>query len=243
MLWHYRLGHPNFMYLKKMFPSLFNKRLKKFHCETCQLSKHTRSTYPLQPYKSSQPFSLIHSDVWGPSRTSNITSSRWFVTFIDNHTRVTWVFLMKEKSEVGRIFEIFHTMVQTQFQTNIKVLRTNNGREYYNSMLNSYLQKNGIIHQSSCVDTPQQNGVAERKNRHLLEVTRLLMLATNVPKQIWGEAVLSTTYLINRIPSSVLNFNTPHTVLQTTYPTSKILTSIPLKVFGCLAFVHNLDPP
>ena len=67
MLWHYRLGHPNFMYLKKMFPSLFNKRLRNFHCETCQLSKHTRSTYPPQPYKPSQPFSLIHSDVWGPS--------------------------------------------------------------------------------------------------------------------------------------------------------------------------------
>ena len=177
-----------------------------------------------------------------PSRANNITGSRWFVTFIDDHTRVTWVFLMKEKSEVGWIFEIFHTMVQTQFQTNIKVLRTNNGREYYNSMLNFYLQKNGIVHQSSCVDTPQQNGVAERKNRHLLEVTRSLMLATNVPKQFWGEVVLSATYLINRVPSSVLNFNTPHTVLQTTYPTSKILTSIPLKVFGCSAFVHNLDP-
>jgi len=241
MLWHYRLGYPNFMYLKKMFPSLFNKRLRNFHCETCQLSKRTRSTYPPQPYKPSQPFSLIHSDVWGPPRASNITGSRWFVTFIDDHTRVTRVFL-KEKSEVARIFEIFHAMVQTQFQTNIKVLRTNNGHEYYNSMLNSYLQKNGIVHQSSCVDTPQQNGLAERKNRHLLEVTRSLMLATNVPKQFWEEAVLSATYLINKMPSSVLNFNTPHAVLQTTYPTNKILTSIPLKVFGCLAFVHNLDP-
>ena len=152
------------------------------------------------------------------------------------------MFLMKEKSEVGQILEIFHTMVQTQFQTNIKVLRIDNGREYYNSMLNFYLQKNGIVHQSSCVDTPQQNGVAERKNRHLLEVTRSLMLATNVPKQFWGEVVLSATYLINRVPSSVLNFNTPHTVLQTTYPTNKSLTSIPLKVFGCSYFFHNLDP-
>lgn len=155
MLWHYRLGHPNFMYLGKMFPSLFNKRLRNFHCEICQLSKHTRSNYPPQPYKPSKPFSLIHSDVWGPSRVSNITGARWFVMFIDDHTRVTWVFLMKEKSDVERVFEIFHKMVQIQFQTNIKVLRTDNGREYYNSMLNSYLQKHGIVHQSSCVDTPQ----------------------------------------------------------------------------------------
>ena len=122
MLWHYRLGHPNFLYLKKMFPSIFNKSLNFFHCEICEMSKHTRNTYPVQPYKPSHPFSLIHSDVWGPSRVNTITGSRWFVTFIDDHTRVTWVFLMKEKSEVGKIFENFHNMVQTQFQTSIQVL-------------------------------------------------------------------------------------------------------------------------
>lgn len=242
MLWHYRLGHPNFMYLEKIFPSLFNKNQKNFQCETCQLSKHTRSHYPPQPYKPSQPFSLIHSDVWGPSRVHNITGSRWFVTFIDDHTRVTWVFLMKEKSEVGKIFEVFHNMVQTQFQSKIQILRTDNGREYYNLALTSYLQKVGIVHQSSCVDTPQQNGVAERKNRHLLEVTRSIMSATNVPKQFWGEAVLSATYLINRMPSRILDFKTPLSTLQTTFPASKILSSIPLKVFGCSAFVHNLNP-
>lgn len=103
-------------------------------------------------------------------------------------------------------------------------------------------QKCGIVHHSSCMDTPQQNGVTERKNRHLLEVTRSLMMATNVPNQFWGEAVLSATYLINRMPSRVLNFNTPHSTLQAFYQTSKILTSIPLKVFGCSVFVHNLDP-
>ena len=129
------------------------------------------------------------------SRVHNITGSRWFVTFIDEHTHITWVFLMKEKSEVGRIFEIFHNMVQTQFHSRIQVLRTNNGREYYNLALNSYLQKVGIVHLSSCVDTPQQNGIAEWKNTHLLEVTRSIMLASNVPKQFWGEAVLSATYL------------------------------------------------
>ena len=156
---------------------------------------------PPQPYKPSQPFYVIHSDVWGPSRVRNVNGSRWFVTFIDDHTRITWVYLMKDKSEVGRIFECFPTMVQTQFQSKIRVLRSDNGREYYNSALSSYFTQHGIIHQTSCVDTPQQNGVAERKNRHLLEVTRSLMLATNVPNHFWGEAVLFATYLINRMPS------------------------------------------
>ncbi|RVW59644.1 Retrovirus-related Pol polyprotein from transposon RE1 [Vitis vinifera] len=100
---------------------------------------------------------------------NNITGSRWFVTFVDDHTRVTWVFLMKKKSEVREIFENFNNMVQTQFQAKIQVLRTDNAREYYHNILGSYLLENGIVHQSSCIDTPQQNGVAERKNRHLME--------------------------------------------------------------------------
>lgn len=128
---------------------------------------------------------------------------------------------MKEKSEVGRIFEIYHKMVQTQFQSNIQILRTDNGREYYNLALNSYLQKVGIVHQSSCVDTPQQNGVAERKNRHLLEVTRSIMLATNVLQHFWGEVVLSETHLINRTPSRILNFKTPLSTLQTYFQPAK----------------------
>ena len=249
MLWHYRLGHPNFSYLEKLYPSLFNKNSKNFQCEICQLSKHTRNSYSIQPYKPSHPFSLIHSDVWGACRINNITGSRWFVTFVDDHTRVTWVFLMKKKSEVREIFENFNNMVQTQFQAKIQVLRTDNAREYYHNILGSYLLENGIVHQSSCIDTPQQNGVAERKNRHLMEVARSLMIASNVPKQLWGEAVLTATYLINRMPSRILQFKTPCQILLAAYPSARIISSIPIKVFGCTAFVHihksqrsKLDP-
>lgn len=200
MLWHYRLGHPNFIYLKKMFPSLFNKDSVFFKCEVCELAKHTKSHYSIQPYKPSKPFTLIHSDVWGPSRVSNNIGSRWFVTFIDDHTRVTWVFLMKGKLEVGSIFENFHKMVQTQFQSNIQILRTDNGGEYFHHTLGTYLAKNGIVHQTSCPYSPRQNGTTERKNRHLLEVIRALMLSMNVPSHFWGDALLSSSYLINRMP-------------------------------------------
>jgi len=76
LLWHYRLGHPNFVYLRKLFPSLFKSQdPHKLHCEICQYSKHVRNNYPSQNYISSHPFSLIHSDVWGPSRVKNITGS------------------------------------------------------------------------------------------------------------------------------------------------------------------------
>ena len=82
MLWPYRLGHPNFLYLEKLFPSLFhNKNPNEFQCEICQFSKNIRYSYPNRSYKASQPFSMIHSDVWGPSRIKNVTGSRWFISF------------------------------------------------------------------------------------------------------------------------------------------------------------------
>ena len=249
MLWHYRLGHPNVMYLKHLFPSLFNKNPKSFECEICQLSKQVRSHFPFQPYKASSPFSMIHSDIWGPSRIKNVTGTRWFVSFIDDHTRLTWVFLMKEKSETGQIFKNFKNMIQTQFQSKIQILKSDNARDYFNSILGEFLAKEGIVHLSSCVDTPQQNGIAERKNRHLLEVARSLMFSTNVPKLFWGEAVLTAAYLINRMPSRVLKFQTPCQTLLKSFPTTRLISIVPPKIFGCSVFVHinqqhrsKLDP-
>ncbi|RVW75579.1 Retrovirus-related Pol polyprotein from transposon RE1 [Vitis vinifera] len=131
--------------------------------------------------------------------------SRWFVTFVDDHTRVTWVFLMKKKSEVREIFENFNNMVQTQFQAKIQVLRTDNAREYYHNILGSYLLENGIVHQSSCIDTPQQNGVAERKNRHLMEVARSLMSFkrenwSTDEFQFWETEISTTSPLSSSLP-------------------------------------------
>ncbi|RVW56514.1 Retrovirus-related Pol polyprotein from transposon TNT 1-94 [Vitis vinifera] len=237
---HYRLGHPSFVYLAKLFPKLFiNKNPASYHCEICQFAKHTRTVYPQIPYKPSTVFSLVHSDVWGPSQIKNISGTRWFVTFVDDHTRVTWVFLMKEKSEVGHIFQTFNLMVQNQFNSKIQVLKSDNAKEYFTSSFSTYLQNHGIIHISSCVDTPQQNGVAERKNRHLLEVARCLMFSSNVPNYFWGEAILTATYLINRMPSRVLTFQSPRQLFLQQFPHTHAASSdLPLKVFGCTAFVH-----
>ena len=104
---------------------------------------------------------------------------------------------MKHKSDVNTIFPAFHKMVKTQFDAKIQTVRSNNGREYFNQYLSSYFEKKGIVHQSSCTDTQQQNGVVERKNRHLLKVTRALIFQMNVPKTYWGKVVLTATHLIN----------------------------------------------
>lgn len=114
MLWHHRLGHPSFSYLKFLLPALFkNKNTASFTCDIYQFAKHTRVPFSPKPYTPSMPFSLIHSDIWGPSRVTTLNGKRWYITFIDDHTQVTWVYLLKDKSKTSQIFQTFHKMVQT----------------------------------------------------------------------------------------------------------------------------------
>ena len=185
-------------------PDLFkNKDLAFFQCEICKLAKHHRSTFSIQPYQPSKHFLLIHTDIWGPSRISTRCGKKWFVTFIDDHTRVCWVCLLKEKSKVESVFQKFYSKVLTQFQEKIKIVRSDNEKKYLNKILGKFFLEKGIVHQSSCKDTPQQNGVTERKNKYLLEVARALLFSKNIPKSLWGEAILTATYLINRMPSRI----------------------------------------
>lgn len=103
---------------------------------------------------------------------------------------------------------------------------------------NTYLTQHGMLHETSCVDTASQNGDAERKNRHLLETTRALLFHMKVPKSFWADAVLTSCYLINRIPSTVLDFEIPYKVL---FPNKK-LHPIKPRVFGCICYVRDLNP-
>lgn len=185
---------------------------------------------------------MIRSDIWGPARVSNLNGTRWFVTFIDDHTRVCWVYLMKEKSEVCAIFQNFHKLVLNILQSSICILRTDNGREYFSYPFTQYLTTNGIFHQSTCPYTPQQNGVAERKNCYLLEVARSLMFTSSTPNRYWGEAILTAAYLSNRLPTKVLKYQTPLNNLMTTFPYVRILTTLTPKVFGCMVYVYQTSP-
>ncbi|XP_040949746.1 protein root UVB sensitive 6 isoform X1 [Gossypium hirsutum] len=175
-LYHLRLGHPSFRVLKIMFPSLFKGlTVEQFHCDICELAKHKRTSFPVSNKRTSTPFTLVHSDVLGPSTISNISGARWFVSFIDDCTRVSWIFLLKQKSDVRSVFPIFYNMIKTQFGAKIKRFRSDNAKDYFNQFLSTYFQERGIIHESSCVSTPQRNGVAERKNGHILAITRALL--------------------------------------------------------------------
>ena len=92
--------------------------------------------------------------------------------------------MLKDKSDAESVFKNFYTLVQTQFQTQIKIFRSDNGKDFLNHVLGNFFDEKGILHQSSCSNTLQQNGVAERKNKHLLKVARALSFTTKVPKYL-----------------------------------------------------------
>jgi hypothetical protein len=237
-LWHRRLGHPSFSYMKYLFPALFsNILISDLKCETCILAKCHKAHYPLSINKSTIPFALIHSDVWGPSPISTISGFRWFVIFVDDCSRMTWLYLLKHKNEVLSIFQSFHTMVQTQFSTKVQVLRLDNGDEYANQQFRAYFQLYGLIHETSCPQTPQQNGITERKNHHILETAKALLLGAHVPSQHWLDAVTTAVHLLNRMPSKVLEFKSPLQDLSEFVSIPSILL-LPPWIFGCVAFVH-----
>ena len=237
LLIHNRLGHPSLSKFQKMVPRF--STLSSLPCESCQLGKHTRVSFPKRlNNRAKSPFELVHTDVWGPCRTTSILGFQYFVTFIDDYSRCTWLFLMKNRAELFSIFQKFYTEIQTQFNISIRVLRSDNAREYFSAQFTSFMSHHGILHQSSCAHTPQQNGVAERKNRHLVETARTLLLHSHVPFRFWGDAVLTACYLINRMPSSVLHDQIPHSLLFPDQP----LYFLPPRVFGCTCFVHILTP-
>ena len=120
--------------------------------------------------RASDPFELVHSDVWGPCPVLSPTRFRYFVTFVDDFSRVTWFYLMKSRSELFSHFSAFCVEIQTQFHVSVQTLRSDNAKEYLSEPFQSFMLQHGILHQISCVETPSQNGVVERKNRHLKTV-------------------------------------------------------------------------
>ena len=157
--------------------------------------------------------------------------------FIDDYSRMCWVYFLKHKSEVFDVFVKFYNMILTQFHAKPKILRSDNGGEYISVAMKQFFLEHGLIHQTSCPDTPQQNGVAERKNRTLLEMARALIFDTHVPVHFWPEAIATVTYLTNRLPTKILQFQTPLSTLNTFTPVPSS-HSLPPRIFGCVVYVH-----
>ena len=125
----------------------------------------------------------MHSDIWGLTPTTTVHDYRYYVLFIDDYSRFTWIYFLKHRSELSRNYIEFANMIHTQFSFSIKILCTNNALEYKDSTLLSFLSQQGTIVQRSCPHTSQQNGLAERKHRNILDSVHALLLSASCPEK------------------------------------------------------------
>ena len=174
-LWHTRLGHPSSAILQRLIsriPTMKPSDPAKSSCQICPLAKQRRLAYVSNNSLSLHPYDLVHLDVWGPFHTEYAESYRYFFSLVDDCTRMTWVYMMKNKNDVLTIFSSFLTLVSTQYHSKVKSIRSDNAPEL---AFPSLIKEHGIVHYFSCPYTPQQNFVVERKHQHLLNVARALL--------------------------------------------------------------------
>jgi hypothetical protein len=150
--------------LKKLCPQFHD--LSALGCESCQFGKHhCLSSFPRVNKRANSPFKLIHSNVWGPCPVLSKPGFKYFVTFVDDFSRVTYLYLMKNSFELFTYFSAFYTEIKTQFNVVVQTLRSDNAKEYFSESFQSYMIQNGILHQSSCVDILSQNGVQQQQQQ------------------------------------------------------------------------------
>lgn len=201
-------------------------------CHICPLAKQRRLNFPANNHRSEHIFDLVHADIWGPFKTATHAGYTHFLTIVDDFSRYTWVYLLRNKSDVVHIIPRYFQLVETQFLKTIKCFRSDNAPEL---KFEDYFAEKSVLHQLSCPYTPQQNSVVERKHQHLLNVAHALMFQSHIPHIFWGECILTAAHLINRTPMSLLSEKTPFYTLFGREADYSLL-----KVFGCLAYASTI---
>eukprot|EP00253_Pinus_taeda_P026417 PITA_26417 len=209
-LWHLRFGHLNFGGLNLLSRKGMVRGLPLIEkpdslCEGCILGKQHKESFPSgKRIREKAPLEIVHSDVCGPMQNPSLAGSQYFLTFIDDFTRKTWLYFLKNKSEVFEKLRNFKALVGNQSGLNIKVLRTDRGGEYIFKEFLLFCRDNGIHKQFTARYTPQQNGVAKRKNRAIMDMARSMLKAKHLPNEYWAEAVNCAAYTLNRCPTKAV---------------------------------------
>ncbi|GKD28292.1 ribonuclease H-like domain-containing protein, partial [Tanacetum coccineum] len=247
-LWHRRLGHINFKTMNKLVRGNLVKRLpsKLFEndhsCVACQKGKQHNASCKTKLVSSiSHPLQMLHMDLFGPTFVRSINHKIYCLVVTDDYSRFSWVFFLATKDETSGILKTFITGIENQINHKVKIIRCDNGSEFKNNDMNQFCRMKGIKREFSVARTPQQNGVAERKNRTLIEATRTMLADLLLPTTFWAELVNTACYVQNRVlvtkphnktsyelllgrPPSISfmrPFGCPVTILNTLYPLGK----------------------
>jgi len=238
-LWHERFGHLNYRSLQhpckeNMVTGLPMVSCRDGVCFGCVLGKHHRDSFEKRAsWHAIAPLQLVHC---GPLPVASFSGCKYFLTFIDDFSRRTWVYFLKLKSEVFNMFLAFKAFVEKQSGHQILKLRTDNGGEYVKNTFINFCTENGIQMQHTVPYTPQQNGVAERKNRTLKEMANCMLQSKGLSLSFWAEAINCANYIINRTPTKVLKNFTPEEAWSSIKPDVSHF-----RVFGSEAWAHIPD--
>ena len=214
-LWHERYGHLSHtgmktLQSKTMVRGLPNFDVQKFTCSDCLVGKQSRNPIPKKSsWRAKGILGLVHSDICGPISPMTTSGVRYVLCLIDDYSRKAWAYFLKEKSEAFNYFKEFKKKVETETGEKIKCLRTDRGGEYTSSEFSAFCKEQGIRRQLTTAYTPQQNGVAERKNRTVMNMVRSMLSMRKVPKILWAEAVNWMFYILNRCPMVAVKDVTP----------------------------------
>ncbi|KAJ0677880.1 putative RNA-directed DNA polymerase [Helianthus annuus] len=204
--WHRRMGH---IHLRKMNHLVKNNLVngvpvRSFHlqdiCVSCQKGKQTKKSHPLKKINTvSMPLERLHMDLFGPMKHKTTFGDAYCLVVTDDYSRFSWVSFMAHKSETPGILKDLLTMLENLYTLKVKRIRSDNGTEFKNQVMDEFCTSKGILHEYSSRYTPQQNGVAERKNRTIIETARTMLVESELPIQFWGEAVSAACYTLNRV--------------------------------------------
>lgn len=205
-LWHHKFAHANLDYIVrtsqlnavKGMPSL--KKSRNFSCDSCKINKHRKvSFHTVEGIRSRRPLDLLYLDVWGPSNTTGLRGERYYLSITDDYSRRMSLYPMFEKSDVFDIFEKHVNRAERSLNLKVKAIRTDNGSEFVNRNFENFCADMGIKHEKTNIYTPQQNGVAERLNRTVIDGARTILYESGLDKSFWPEAILSFVHVWNRL--------------------------------------------
>ncbi|KAK9179751.1 hypothetical protein WN943_028956 [Citrus x changshan-huyou] len=202
-------------------------------CEECVLRKSSRTRFKTAVHNTKGTLDYIHSDLWGPAQIESLGGACYFLSMINDFSRMVWVYPLRSKDQVFDRFKAWKTLIETQTNRKVRRIRTDNGLKFCNKQFDDLCEKTGILRHKTVMHTPQQNGLAERMNRTLMERVRCMLFHSKLPKTLWVEALSTTCYLINRCPSTAIELKTPYEVWS-----GKLADYTKLRIFGCTVYAH-----